>query len=63
MIRPWGVGEMFRRLALILSVVAIGLLLDGCTKCGAIWDDWTQSPKSCKAEVLQIGSILGLTPV
>jgi hypothetical protein len=40
---------MFRRLALILSVVGIGLVLDGCTKCGPIWDDW-MAPKSCKSD-------------
>jgi hypothetical protein len=45
-----GIGEMFRRLALIFSVVALGLLLNGCTKCGPIWDDWMQSPKSCKSD-------------
>jgi hypothetical protein len=44
------VGDMFRRLALIFSVVAIGLALNGCTKCGPIWDDWMQSPKSCKSD-------------
>jgi hypothetical protein len=41
---------MFRRLALIFSVVAMGLALNGCTKCGPIWDDWMQSPKSCKSD-------------
>jgi hypothetical protein len=41
---------MFRRLALIFSVLAMGLALDGCTKCGPIWDDWVQSPKSCKSD-------------
>ncbi len=48
-----GVGSgstMFRRWALILSVVAIGLALNGCTKCGPIWDDWMQSPKTCKSD-------------
>lgn len=40
----------FRRLALILGVVALGLALNGCTKCGPIWDDWMQSPKSCKSD-------------
>jgi hypothetical protein len=54
-LRPYGSGAgrtaaMFRRLALIFSVVAIGLVLNGCTKCGPIWDDWTQSPKSCKSD-------------
>jgi hypothetical protein len=50
-----GRGEwvgMFRRLALFFSVVAIGLALNGCTKCGPIWDDWMQSPKSCKSDHL-----------
>ena len=41
---------MFRRLALIFGVLAMGLALDGCTKCGPIWDDWMQSPKSCKSD-------------
>jgi hypothetical protein len=46
-----GVGTlMFRRLALIFSVVAMGMALNGCTKCGPIWDDWLQSPKSCKSD-------------
>jgi hypothetical protein len=43
---------MFRRLALIFSVIGIGLALNGCTKCGPIWDDWMQSPKSCKSDHL-----------
>jgi hypothetical protein len=41
---------MYRRLALIFSVIAMGLLLNGCTKCGPIWDDWL--PKSCKSDNL-----------
>jgi len=41
---------MFRRLALIFSVVATGILLVGCTKCGPIWDDWMPAPKSCKSD-------------
>ena len=48
-----GLGErgcMFRRLALIFGVAAIGLLLNGCSKCGPIWDDWVQSPKSYKSD-------------
>jgi len=43
---------MLRRVVLILSVIAIGLALNGCTKCGPIWDDWMQSPKSCKSDRL-----------
>jgi hypothetical protein len=41
---------MFRRWVLICSVIAFGLALSGCTKCGPIWDDWMQSPKSCKSD-------------
>jgi hypothetical protein len=43
---------MFGRLALILSVLAIGLSLGGCTRCGPFWDDWMSSPKSCKSDHL-----------
>jgi hypothetical protein len=44
---------IFKRLALIFSVVAMGLALNGCTKCGPVWDDWMQhSPKSCKSDGL-----------
>jgi hypothetical protein len=54
-LRPYNgsVGEwrmMFRRLALISSVIAVGLALNGCTKCGPIWDDWLHGPKSCKSD-------------
>jgi hypothetical protein len=46
-----GVGVMtLRRWILIFSVVATGLALSGCTKCGPIWDDWMRSPKSCKSD-------------
>jgi hypothetical protein len=41
---------MFRRLVMLGSAIAIGLALSGCTKCGPIWDDWMQSPKSCKSD-------------
>jgi hypothetical protein len=42
--------DMFRRLVLIFSVIALGLALSGCTKCGPIWDDWMQ--KSCRSDHL-----------
>jgi hypothetical protein len=47
------VGErmvMSRRLAVIFGVLAFGLALGGCSKCGPIWDDWFQGPKSCKSD-------------
>jgi hypothetical protein len=43
---------MVRRLVMLGSVIAIALALSGCTKCGPIWDDWMQSPKSCKSDHL-----------
>jgi hypothetical protein len=35
---------------MVVGLVALGLMLDGCTKCGPIWDDWIQAPKSCKSD-------------
>ena len=43
---------MLRRWMVILGVIAMGIAVSGCTKCGPIWDDWTQSPKSCKSDRL-----------
>ncbi|WP_050402045.1 hypothetical protein [Bradyrhizobium embrapense] len=43
---------MFRGLVLLGGVIAIGLALGSCTRCGPIWDDWMQSPKSCKSDNL-----------
>jgi hypothetical protein len=43
---------MLRRVVLIVGIIAMGLALNGCTKCGPIWDDWMQSPKSCKSDRL-----------
>jgi hypothetical protein len=47
---PEGWSFMFRRLILLFGVIAVGLALSGCTKCGPIWEDWMQSPKSCKSD-------------
>jgi hypothetical protein len=40
---------MFRQVMVLFSVLALGVVLNGCTKCGPIWEDWT-SPKSCKSD-------------
>jgi hypothetical protein len=40
---------MFRRLIVLFGVIAVGLALSGCTKCGPFWEDWMQ-PKSCKSD-------------
>jgi len=44
--------EVLQRLAMIAGVVALALMLNGCTKCGPIWDDWFPSQKSCKSDHL-----------
>ena len=43
---------MVWRWLLVLGLVATGLVLNGCAKCGPIWDDWMQGPKSCKSDHL-----------
>jgi hypothetical protein len=55
--RPYDAGlgsgsAMLRRWMVILGVIAMGIAVSGCTKCGPIWDDWMQSPKSCKSDRL-----------
>ncbi len=40
---------MLKRLTIWAGIVALGLMASGCTKCGPIWDDWLQSPKSCRS--------------
>jgi hypothetical protein len=39
---------MIRRFAAILCVVALGLSMSGCTKCGWLWNDWG---KACHADL------------
>jgi hypothetical protein len=50
----WGPREwiMLRRWGVILAVIGLGLLLEGCTKCGPIWDDWMQPSRSCRSDHL-----------
>ena len=31
---------MMHRLFALMCLIALGLSLGGCTKCGWIWDDW-----------------------
>jgi hypothetical protein len=42
---------MQHRFAIILGLIGIGLLLNGCTKCGPVWDDWLPQ-KSCRSDHL-----------
>jgi len=41
---------MLRRAVLMSAMLALGLALSGCSKCGPFWDDWMQGPKSCKSD-------------
>jgi len=43
---------MLRKYVLMFWLVALGLVLNGCTRCGPIWDDWLQAPKSCRSDRL-----------
>jgi hypothetical protein len=43
---------MLRRWAIIIGLLGVGLMLDGCTKCGPIWEDWLQPQKSCRSDHL-----------
>jgi len=36
---------MLQRLAMIAGVIVPALMLNGCTKCGPIRDDWLAQPK------------------
>jgi hypothetical protein len=42
---------MFKRLTILASVLALGLALGGCSKCGFWWDDEPSSPRSCKGDL------------
>jgi hypothetical protein len=42
---------MFKRLTILSSIVALGLMLGGCTKCGWLWDDWRSPAKFCRDDV------------
>jgi hypothetical protein len=43
---------MLRRWAIMIGLVGVGLMLNGCTKCGPIWEDWLQPSKSCRSDHL-----------
>ncbi len=41
--------RMFKRLTIVASVVAFGLTVGGCSKCGFWLDEWMNKPaNSCK---------------
>jgi hypothetical protein len=42
---------VFRRIGVVACVVALGLMVGGCSKCGFWWDEWRNAPpKSCKGD-------------
>jgi hypothetical protein len=41
---------MFRRLTIVASLLALGLMLGGCSKCGFWLDEWRSQPGSCKGD-------------
>jgi hypothetical protein len=43
---------MLRHWATMIGPVGIGLMLNGCTKWGPIWEDWLQPQKSSRSDHL-----------
>jgi hypothetical protein len=43
---------MLKRLTVLCGVLALGLVLGGCTRCGWIWDQSNQ-PASCRSDAPQ----------
>ena len=41
---------MFKRLTIVASIVAFGLMVSGCSKCGFWWDEWGRPAKTCKGD-------------
>jgi hypothetical protein len=43
---------VLKRLTIVTCVVAFGLMLGGCSKCGFWLDEWMEQPaKSCKGDL------------
>jgi hypothetical protein len=43
--------RVFKRLTMVASVIAFGLMVSGCSKCGFWLDEWMNRPaKSCKGD-------------
>ncbi len=42
---------VFKRLTILASIVAFGLMVGGCSKCGFWLDEWLERPaKTCKGD-------------
>ena len=41
---------MFKRLTILTGILALGLMLGGCSKCGFWWDEWQSRPGACKGD-------------
>jgi hypothetical protein len=41
---------MTRRFAVFICLALLAATLGGCTKCGWIWNDWTNNPHSCHSD-------------
>jgi hypothetical protein len=43
---------MLRHVAVAIGLIALGLALGGCSKCGPFWDDWMTPAKACRSDRL-----------
>jgi hypothetical protein len=46
-----GRAAMLKRLAILSGAIMLALALNGCTKCGWIWNDWQSPAKSCRDDI------------
>jgi hypothetical protein len=42
---------MIKRLTILSSVIALTLVLGGCSRCGWLWDEWSAPSKVCRDTV------------
>jgi hypothetical protein len=43
-------GTMLKRLTILSCLLAFGLTLSGCSKCGFWWDEWQSKPGACRGD-------------
>jgi hypothetical protein len=40
-----------KSISIVAAVIALGIVLGGCSKCGPFWDDWHSPAKSCQGDL------------
>jgi hypothetical protein len=42
---------VMKNVSVVIAIIALGLVLGGCSKCGPFWEDWRSTPKSCQSDL------------